>query len=187
MPTRASERRGRHFLLGKEEKGVGDIDSGGSVALQEEDVHDRGAELVVFLDLDADVIVERFELFDEGQSVVAVAFECEVAGFGRNDVDARVAGTHELGHIEEHGGAIGVVGFDFERGKGRIAVVDGQDVAFALIEIAIIDNGVGGLGDDAAVLTLETEVDGLRILHAHAQIAGVGNGRDGGTKEHVAT
>ena len=64
MRARVGE-TGRHFLLGKEEKGVGDIDSGGSVALQEEDVHDRGAELVVFLDLDADVVVERFELFDE--------------------------------------------------------------------------------------------------------------------------
>ena len=86
---------GRHFLLGKEEKGVGDIDRGGSVALQEEDVHDRGAELVVFLDLDADVVVERFELLDEGQSVVAGAFEREVAGFGRNDVYTRVAGAHK--------------------------------------------------------------------------------------------
>ena len=86
---------GRHFLFGKEEKGVGDIDRRGSVALQEEDVHDRGTELVVLLDLDADVVVERFELFDEGQSVVAVAFEREVAGFGRNDVYTRVAGTHK--------------------------------------------------------------------------------------------
>ena len=63
--------------------------------MQEEDVHDRGAELVVLLDLDADVVVERFELFDEGQSVVAVAFEREVAGFGRNDVYTRVAGAHK--------------------------------------------------------------------------------------------
>ena len=86
---------GRHFLFGQEEKRVGDIDRGGGVALQEEDVHDRGAELVVFLDLDADVVVEGFELLDEGQSVVAAAFEREVARLGRYDVYTRVAGTHK--------------------------------------------------------------------------------------------
>ena len=57
---------GCHFLFGQEEKRVGDIDRGGGVALQIEDVHDRGAELVVLLDLDADVVVEGFELLDEG-------------------------------------------------------------------------------------------------------------------------
>ena len=84
-----------HLLLGEEEEGVGDIDGGGGVALQKEDVHDRGAELVVLLDLDADVVVEGFELLDEGQSVVGCAFECEVAGLRGDDGDARVAGSHQ--------------------------------------------------------------------------------------------
>ena len=50
----------------------------------------------------------------------------------------------------------------------------------------IVDYGVGGFGDDAAVLALETKVDRLRILHADAQIGGVGHGRYGGAEEHVA-
>ena len=62
------------------------------------------------------------------------------------------------------GGAIGVVGLDFERGKSGIAVVELENFAFAGVEIVIVDYGVGGFGDDAAVLALETKVDGLEFF-----------------------
>ena len=138
------------------------------------DPHQRGIHREVHLDTYAGVRIEGLESTHEGQATIARSGDLERALLRGNDLEEGAGLSDERINLQHDSRAIRLIDFGRE-GLDRLVTVVQLEGALELGgSVTAVDDGVGSLHHDGAVLLLEAEDDGSGVHRADSEVIGIG-------------
>ena len=150
-----------------------------------EHTHERSVHGEVHLDTDAGVGVKGLQPPDEGQAAIAGRGDLEGTLLRGDDLEEGAGLRDERIDLQDDSGAISLVHLGGEGLYRLVAVVQLECLLQLGRSVTAIDDGVGCLHDDDAILLLEAEDDRSRVHRADSQIIGVGGRGDLGTHHQL--
>ena len=139
------------------------------------DPHQRGIHREVHLDTNAGIRIEGLESTHEGQAAIARSGDLERALLRGNDLEEGAGLSDERIDLQYHSRAIRLIDFGRE-GLDRLVTVVQLESALELGgSVTAVDDGVGSLHHDGAVLLLEAEDDGSGVHRADSEVIGIGS------------
>ena len=153
--------------------GVGHFSRQRHISGHGDDPHQRGIHREVHLDTHAGVRIEGLESTHEGQAAIARSGDLERALLRGNNLEEGAGLSDERIDLQYHSRAIRLIDFGRE-GLDRLVTVVQLESALELGgSVTAVDDGVGSLHHDGAVLLLEAEDDGSGVHRADSEVIGI--------------